>query len=181
MKGKFLWPIIIWLLCCGVIIYFLYGQTNNIIQAIAIVTLVFITSYYAFETHRIVEEGRIKRLADFWEKRIAGFYAPMSSKFNAVNSLIVKIKVGVEVEESRERYKNILHEIRMIYSKKKYLIPLKGEEEFRDLAMSLLIVEYVDDNKMFYEKTINDVERLYRIFEQQRLEIESKIRASYEY
>ncbi len=70
---------------------------NNIVQAIAITTLVFVTWFYAKqtkrqaeETKRLVEEGKKKNIADFWEKRINEFYEPFVKYMNDIKDELHK-------------------------------------------------------------------------------------------
>lgn len=83
------WLIFFWLLAIiviSVLLWFLKPQEtiNNIIQAIAIVTLVFVTLFYAKRTEdlvkqeeKVLEEEKKKRIADFAEKRLHNFYLPL--------------------------------------------------------------------------------------------------------
>lgn len=78
--------IFLWLFIC----FFIYFQSiyiSDAIQAWAIVTLVFITLYYAWQTQRLVKQQQIsltedknKREADFWLGRLKEYYLPQ--KFN---------------------------------------------------------------------------------------------------
>lgn len=110
------WLIIFWFLVIIMVFLLLRflrpsEMINNIIQAILIVTLVFVTFFYAKQTQRLVEEERKsleeikkKRDADYWERRISEFYKPFIDK---LNNMIVEIrKDPIDTDRTWEIIKN---------------------------------------------------------------------------
>ena len=74
-------------------------QISNKIQAWAIVTLVFITGIYAYQTHKTVKEAEKRRKADYWERRIKEFYKPF---WDILNTMRNEIKIDTFGERRTE-------------------------------------------------------------------------------
>ena len=73
----------IWILASIFILFILCLETNEMIQAWAIATLVFVTIFYAKQTQKLVEQEEKslneeikKRNADFEERKLKEFYNP---------------------------------------------------------------------------------------------------------
>jgi len=93
------WLIFFWLLTIIIVSILLIfikanGKTSNIIQAIALITLVFVTWIYARQTQELVQQEKIslfeetkKRHADFCEKNLQEFYMPLQYRLNNLNLL----------------------------------------------------------------------------------------------
>jgi len=174
MKGKFLWLIILWLLCCGAIIYFLCGQINNIIQAIAIITLVFVTLYYAVQTQKLVEEGKKKRDADFYEKRIDEFYMPFIEKLN-----VLKDKIHESPLNSVEMH-NLSRETVLFLWQKARLAPKKTIKKIKALLIDLLVARpKLDENTL--EKLRESEDEVRKIIVEEWKIVEDEIRKIYGY
>lgn len=107
IKNQSKFPKIIWLIIAAVIIANLYFSSkniaifswneliNNTIQTVAIITLVFITQFYAKQTQALVnqekislEEEKKKRYADFGEKRIDDFYNPLLVELGKLRGIL---------------------------------------------------------------------------------------------
>jgi hypothetical protein len=149
MKGKFLWFIIIALiLCWAAIFHFLCGQTNNIIQAIAITTLVFVTIYYARQTWALVEEGKKKRDANFWERRINEFYEPFIVKLNELKK---ELHEDRDTREMMEMMNKIWKELYHILYSKGYMTSEKTLKEIAKLTQAISEAEE-DRERESYKK-----------------------------
>ncbi len=101
------WLIFFWLLTIVVVLILLIfvgakGKTSNIIQAIAIITLIFVTWFYTKQTQGLVEQQRAfleqqklsldeekkKRNADFEEKKLKEFYNPFKYLLFELRSIV---------------------------------------------------------------------------------------------
>jgi uncharacterized protein YacL len=72
-------------------------RVNNIIQAAAIIALVFVTMFYAIQTKnqayltkQIIEEEQKKRVADFGERRIKETLRPLGEYLMMIDVLLGK-------------------------------------------------------------------------------------------
>ncbi len=86
------WGILLGLVLYLIAVKIIYNQILDIrfqMQAWGVVTLVFITIYYAWQTQRLVkqqqislEEDKKKREADFWLVRLKEYYSPLKYNLN---------------------------------------------------------------------------------------------------
>lgn len=107
-----------WLIVCFII----HMQNLNVsdkVQAWAIITLVYITLYYAIQTQKLVEQERISleeerkiRIANFGEKRLKEFYLPLTRELtNILGALQGTEPEKIEyINESFHNFINILLE-----------------------------------------------------------------------
>ncbi len=72
----FFWFLVIMIVSIVLIFLEAKGRTSNIIQTVAIITLVFITWFYAKQTKKLVEEQKLERDLRFNERRLHSFYNP---------------------------------------------------------------------------------------------------------
>ena len=97
--GKWIWIFTerVWLGTVGITLWFLacfiiYKQTDFLIsdkiQAWAIVTLVFVTLYYARQTHNLVKEEKKRRQAEYGERYIQNFYNPLKLKLRDLEFIL---------------------------------------------------------------------------------------------
>lgn len=130
------------IIIASVLLVFLKPQEtiNNIIQAIAIITLVFVTWVYAKRTKDLVEQEKIsleeqkkKRTIDFWEKRINEFYKPFIDKLNTMRREINKDTVDKKITE------NILKDVEDFYWKRRYMISIDTFKKIDELHTKLFI------------------------------------------
>lgn len=96
------------LVICGLIAFvivwiLLYPDTDKIIQAELIVILVFVTIFYAIQTQRLVEQEKIsledekmKRCADFGERRIEETLRPLGEHLIMIDVLLGEANVDFE-------------------------------------------------------------------------------------
>lgn len=99
---------IFWLLAiivASVLLIFLKPQEtiNNIIQAIAIITLIFVTWVYAKRTKDLVDQEKIsleeekkRRDAEHWEKRINEFFMPFIEKISDIRDGLHKSPIDTK-------------------------------------------------------------------------------------
>lgn len=91
---------IFWLLAiiiASVLLIFLKPQQtiNNVIQSIAIITLVFVTWVYAKRTKDLVEQEKIsleeekkRRSVDFWRSRLTEFFIPLKINLQKLQKVV---------------------------------------------------------------------------------------------
>jgi len=161
---------------------------GNIIQADAIIALVFITGFYAKQTRELVEQEQLslkeekkKRVADFWEGRLKEFYLPL-------NFIILKLQAAIKVKPIP------FYEITKITGEainllnKGYLITVefsKSEtpflKQFTDFSSSLLIfiVKGSVPEEGWINETLEKSEDLRKIIEKEKKIIEYKINEVY--
>jgi len=108
-------------------------QISNKIQAWAIVTLVFITGIYAYQTHKTVKEAEKRRKADYWERRIKEFYKPF---WDILNTMRNEIKIDTFGERRTEE---ILKDVEDFYWKRRYMIPIDTSNKINELHTDLFI------------------------------------------
>lgn len=75
----------------------------NILHAIAIITLLFITLTYVIQTHKLLKQGKMaaeeekkKRNADFAEKKLKEFYFPFRIKISQLEILMKKSNLSID-------------------------------------------------------------------------------------
>jgi len=98
-----------------IVIYSMSLLLSNIIQSIAVITLVLITWFYATQTQKLVEQEKIsleeekkKRYAYFGEKRIEDFYNPLLVELGKLQGVLE----GPSIDTSKvRRYKMQILEI----------------------------------------------------------------------
>ena len=137
--GKFLWILIrktwefiigiaFWFLTCIIIYKQAEIQITDKIQAWAIVTLIFVTIFYAIQTQRLVQQGKIslkdqikKRNADYGEKLLQNFFLPLIFKFIDLEAIIKKIPGLSELNNKIRPAVEIVNEITGLYKKYGYI------------------------------------------------------------
>ncbi len=163
--------IFFWILASYVILFILSLKTNDRVEAWAIVTLVFVTIYYAIQTKRLVKQEKIsledakeKRSADFWQQRLNEFYMPLK-----VNLFRLKTVLEFKPFSVDEMLQTLLEFIEL--SKKAYML----SEEFNDLFVSFVRVfkPVADFRKEPQEETWKDeiIEELEKLSKQVEKEI----------
>ena len=93
----------IWIIVSIPVLIFLCPQIDQMIQAEAIVTLVFVTIFYAIQTQKLVKQEKIsleeekkKRYAEFGEKRIEKFLIPILEKLEILVKSLHKMKFNMQ-------------------------------------------------------------------------------------
>ncbi|MGB2764118.1 MAG: hypothetical protein WBC20_06860 [Candidatus Aminicenantaceae bacterium] len=87
---------IIWIIVSILILIILCPEVGEMIQAEALITLVFVTIFYAKQTQNLVEQEKIsledqksKRRADYGEKKLKEFYNPLKYKIHKLKNTII--------------------------------------------------------------------------------------------
>ena len=161
---------------------------GNIIQADAIIALVFITGFYAKQTRELVEQEQLslkeekkKRVADFWEGRLKEFYLPL-------NFIILKLQAAIKVKPIPFDEITKITEEAIKLLNKGYLITVefsKSEtpflKQFTDFSSSLLIfiVKGSVPEEGWINETLEKSEDLRKIIEKEKKIIEYKINEVY--
>lgn len=177
------WFILIFILCIAVIVLLLHRQTNNLIQAIAIVSLVLITAYYAIETHKLVEEGQKKRMADFMEKRINDFYMPCIEKMLNLDCLFDQLDITLTSKDQSEAEKKI-QEIITLLNFKTYMISNETANIIRDWAFTNYNRDFIPllkKDRDAVNKLKSEIASIIEILRNEKVDVDSKIRNIYEY
>lgn len=172
----------------SVLLFFLKPHTkiNNIIQAIALVTLVFVTWVYAKQTQNLVAQEKesldeeIKmRNANFGEKRLKYFYVPTFKELNELKN---------QLEEPVIDYELFSKTIRIycdIYLDNIHMSPIDDKKKLGELNEAFLsIKEEVKKGKLEKEtkdKILIKINEIYKLLEKRIFEIEIFIQKTYEF
>jgi hypothetical protein len=161
----------------------LYPNKNQIVQAEAIVALVFVTIFYAIKTDRLVEEGQKKRMADFMEKRINDFYIPCIEK---MLSLVDPFKM-LDATSDRDYQSKVavkMHELLGLYNSKIYML---SDETSLKIAEWLMVnyqkdfIRLSDKDKDAINKLKNEIASILDMLEKEKDEIADQIKKIYGY
>jgi len=177
----FLWLSIIIIVSLLLIFLKPSEKLNNIIQAIAIITLVFITGFYANQTQKLVEQEKIsleeekkKRDADFWEKRINEFYKPFTETLNDIRDALH------EKEKDPKKLNKLKRDFKYLSWQKGYMIPKETYKKMMKLELGILIAD-IDKDKESFVRFYEAEKDARKIVNNEWLEIEDKIRKFYGY
>ena len=150
---------IFWLLAiiiALVLLVFLKPQEtiNNIIQAIAIITLIFVTWVYAKRTGDLVEqerasleEGKKKRNADFAEKYFQQYYLPFKYKLFKIQNFI---KRKTDLEQAHNEFgeiSDIIPDISYLHTAFAFLNTAETLNATKELIPALSIYVGIIGNK----------------------------------
>jgi len=159
---------IFWLLAiiiALVLLVFLKPQEtiSNIIQAIAIITLIFVTWVYAKRTKDLVdqekfslEEQKKKRIIDFWKKRITEFYKPFIDKLDKLKITMNKRSIdGKKVIDE-------IDDLRDFFKEKKYMISILKSNEIELLQDAFwdALLSGRDESMEFYKLKENEIRKI---------------------
>ena len=159
---------IFWLLAiiiALVLLVFLKPQEtiSNIVQAIAIITLIFVTWVYAKRTKDLVdqekfslEEQKKKRIIDFWEKRITEFYKPFIDKLDKLKITMNKRSIdGKKVIDE-------IDDLRDFFKEKKYMISILKSNEIELLQDAFwgALLSGRDESMEFYKLKENEIRKI---------------------
>lgn len=140
--AEWIWIFIkkVWLGTVGVALwlsasFIIYKQTDLLIsdkiQAWAIVTLVFVTLYYARQTHNLVKEEKKRGQAECGERYIQNFYNPLKIKLRDLELILEQPDASVDsIIELR-------HEIVDLVSRYIYVITGETDMSLRKLIKNL--------------------------------------------
>lgn len=100
---------------------FLWCETDKLIQSQLIIILIVTTIYYAIQTYRLVEEGKKKRSADFYQQRLTEFFLPLKNN-------LLKLLVAIKSKPfSIEMYGDAISEFATLMNKG-YMLSLEFED-----------------------------------------------------
>jgi len=186
-KIVILWFLII--LGVSILLYFLSENNiiNNIVQADAIITLVFITYFYARQTQNLVEqekkslqEEKNKRYADFGEKRLKHFYYPITDN-NAGLSMEYYNYPNLEISALRD----FQRKIDAIFLENRYMASKEATDIFTAITDDLDKVVRLHVKKELNEDFIKSVkhrlDKADNVFYKDIEEIEGRIKKIYGY
>jgi hypothetical protein len=161
------------------------SKISSFIQALAIITLVAVTWFYAKQTRELAKEQKKalreitnKRNIDFLERRIREFYGPFSDSFDVITNMIEhRADIGISAENhfrlfyalmrdkeymvSEEMRKKICDMIPVMEKARAYAYASKEiKDNFLDLAKEL--ERALNKEK---EKIVNQIKEFYSILE----------------
>ena len=141
-KDRLIYLIIIFILLVillGTIVGRLRVEMN--IQTFSIIALVFITIYYAVQTHNLTKETTKQRRLDFLERVISDMYSPLVHKMIEVEDAVKELpfsqgKIDTEAEAGYGLQDKI-DEASRLFSRKDYSFPNEYRNKFNDWLMYL--------------------------------------------
>ena len=166
--------VLVWLLLCCIIYAQTEIQISDRIQALAIITLVFVTIFYARQTQRLVKEQQKKWTADFWEDRIIKFYKPFMERLDTIRIKIHRKKKNPEI------LLNKIDELRHFFIEKKYMISEETSQQV-DSLQDALWSALLDDVDLSISNFLAAEEEVRKVIYKEWNEIESSIRKFYGY
>lgn len=132
------------------------GKINNMIQAGAIIALVFLTLFYAIQTQELVEkqeksikEERKRRDAEFADKKLQEFFTPMIYKLVLLEITVKDIKSLAELESSISEIRRIIKEMGELMKKYMYLLSEKNISDFANIEAMRNKAILLRDEKKF--------------------------------
>jgi phage regulator Rha-like protein len=152
----------------------LYPNKSDIVQAEAIVALVFVTLVYAIETHKLVKEGKIKRIAAFYEKRINEFYAPFIKKLNDLRD-----ELHNDTSETA-KMNDLRNDARYFIWQKEYMASEATVKKIQELLDNILFAD-LDRSKEAFKKYRESEKVVRNIIIEEQDKIIIKIRKIYGY
>ncbi|MFW6172230.1 MAG: hypothetical protein ACOC5T_00595 [Elusimicrobiota bacterium] len=163
------WEIIIlvitWLITCFVV-FIQKLRVSDKVQALAIITLVFITLYYAIQTHKLVqqeklslEEERKRRITNFGEKRLKEFYLPL---IRELTNILGALK-GTEPEKI-EDINESFHKFIKIYLDKHYLCKSSINEKIKKFHYEFIPELRLAQDKLKEKKKEESAESILKEF-----------------
>lgn len=161
----------------------LYPNKNQIIQAEAIVALVFVTLVYAIETHKLVKEGQMKRVADFMERRIVEFYAPYIENMRSLVGLFEMLDATLD-RDDQSKVAVKMHELLGLYNSKLYML---SDETALKIAGWFMVnyqenfIRLSDKDEDAINKLQNEIDSILNMLEKEKHEIADRIKKIYGY
>ena len=91
--------VFIWILASIFVLILLCPQIDEMIQAEAIITLVFVTIFYAIQTQKLVKQEKIsleeekkRRTVDFWQSRLIEFFLPLRINLQKLQEIVMEFR-----------------------------------------------------------------------------------------
>lgn len=175
---------IFWLLAiiiASVLLIFLKPQEtiNNIIQAIAIITLIFVTWVYAKRTKDLVDQEKIsleeekkKRDAEFWARAIEEFYIVFLDKVKEY------LEVFWPLKDLNQKI-SLRNEISKLIGVKGYMISKETKKRILELSNDFLWVDSGVPGELI-EKAKKSLIAAVKIIDDEKKRLDDKLRKFYE-
>jgi len=135
-KDRIIYLIIIFLLL-GILLWIIVGRlrVEMNIQTFSIIALVFVTIYYAVQTHNLTKETTKQRRLDFLERVISDMYSPLVHKMIEVEDAVKELpfsqgKIDTEAEAGYGLQDKIDEACRL-FSRKDYSFPNEYRNKFK--------------------------------------------------
>jgi len=195
--AEWIWIFIkkVWLGTVGVALwlsasFIIYKQTDLLIsdkiQAWAIVTLVFVTLYYARQTQNLVaqekeslDEEKKVRNANFGEKRVKDFYYPTYKELNELKKQLEKTVIDYEL------FSKTIRNYVDIFLDNFHMSPTDDKEKIFELnRMFLSIRKDVKKGKLEKEtkdKILIKIDEIHNLLQMRIFEVEILIQKTYEF
>lgn len=191
------WLILFWLLTIiivSILLVFLgaKGKTSSTIQAIAIITLLFITWFYAKQTQRLVEQQKIsleedrkKREADFGERIVKEYFMPMMTRCTRLEGTLKSITDLSKLNDSIAQVVDLINEMTPLIEKYGFLGPKKLGVYVGELTELLRVIVNIkhDEEEKFKKwkaRAIVLVKEIHKIHIKQSQIYVKKIKKFYE-
>ena len=117
--------VFIWILASIFVLILLCPQIDEMIQAEAIITLVFVTIFYAIQTQKLVKQEKIsleeekkRKTVDFWQSRLIEFFLPLRINLQKLQVIVMEFRPF-----SSDEFSKIISEFIELMSKAYMLSP----------------------------------------------------------
>lgn len=182
-KGKLIIFCILLIICVSLLLWFLKPQDklSSIVQADAIIALVFVTLFYAGQTQELVKQEKAalddqksKRRADYGEKKIKEFYNPLKYQIH-------KLKNTIIVQPNLYKPIILLHrDILKLGSDHGYLVKKENEEvivELLNVLWEITSINILNKEKLkaWKEKGLIEAEKVIDIIKNEINIVKKKI------
>lgn len=151
--------VFIWILASIAILILLCPQIDEMVQAETIITLVFVTIFYAIQTQKLVrqekislEEQKKKNLANFWEGRLKEYFLPLRTALPQLLGLLsVKPLPSDEIKKSISKCLDLIS--------KSILISKETTKSSFSLMEEFLKFRHREEKGISEEEWIDDIEK----------------------
>ncbi len=196
ITGKWIWVFMkkVWLGTIGIALwlsacFIIYKQTDLLIsdkiQALAIVTLIFVTIFYAIQTQRLVKQEKIsleeqkkKNHADFWERKLKEYFLPVRiALMDFIGLLSIKALPSDEIKKEVLKISDLFA--------KAIMMSKETMDSLNSLMDEFLNFKHLKEKGISEEKWIDDTrKKIMDLIKQNEVEIvmvEGKIREVYSF
>lgn len=175
----------IWILVSIVVLVLLCPETSEMIQAEAIATLVFVTIFYAVQTHRLVEkqeksttEERKRRDAEFADRKLQEFLSPMIFNLVLLEFTLTDMKSLAELPRFSPGLISIIEEMAKLMKQYMYLLPEETIIDFggvSEINKKALLLKDDKRLKNWKEDSISAINKFMRGFQKQHSTFVTKL------
>ncbi len=109
-----------------------WGHVGELISAISVETLVFVTWFYAMQAKRLVEEEQKKREADLYERRIAEVFMPLNDILDRIRDCFPEGKADTD------SVYHFLVDLERLFWAKAYLVSPETTNRFTEVFPYIL-------------------------------------------